>query len=590
MRSCSLLAGLLLVAALLLPAAARADWPPGQTFTDGATLDVTPEGFDALSGTLPTLVPSYISLPTDAYGYNVYEADYGTCCDPIFGWICWTCWEYVFAIWNGWASLQLDDVTLEPRDGYLFLSADATIALNRSWDPMKVYGYVEAGINDLGISLSIDQQCNAWTDPIGVGLSASVYLEVRTGPDGRYLDASIPRIDWSTDLSGNDLHLDACLLGDVIDFIQDVGGLVGFDPIGEIIGLLEDQIDDQIQGLIPDVEGMIEDAFAQARVEESVDIAGTVLDIVLEPYDIEVTPSGARLSMSGSFAADPHPCVADYGVTGSLETAGALPPIGDAPAGVTSPHHIGAMVSDDFVNSGLFAAWRAGLLCYDLRESETLPINSALLTLLSRDAYGELFPETVPMIISTVPRLPPEAFATGSHDFNIEVRDMGLDLYAQLDYRMARILGTEMEADAGLDFDFDPATGELAVDVAFDPDDIRSAIAYNEIAPAYTDQLEDAFGSLFETLLTPLLGDLIADITFPIPSFEGFGVQDLQYAAAGPQEDFFGLFGLVGTVGYDNSGGCGDSGSCDGGCSTGGAPGLLLLPPALFALVRRRRR
>ncbi|MBW2257126.1 MAG: hypothetical protein JRI25_21380, partial [Deltaproteobacteria bacterium] len=83
----------------------------------------------------------------------------------------------------------------------------------------------------------------------------------------------------------------------------------------------------------------------------------------------------------------------------------------------------------------------------------------------------------------------------------------------------------------------------------------------------------------------------LTDITFPVPSFVGFGVQDLEYAATGPQEDFFGLFGLVGTVGYDNSGGCGESGSCEGGCSTTTAPGLLLLlPPALFAFLRRRRR
>ncbi|MBW2254391.1 MAG: hypothetical protein JRI25_07320, partial [Deltaproteobacteria bacterium] len=546
MRSCSLFVALLLVASLLFPATSRAEWPSGQTFTDGATLDVTPEGFDALSDAIPTLVPSYISLPTDTYGYNVYEADYGTCCDPIFGWICWTCWEYVFAIWNGWASIQLDDVTLQPEDGFLALSANATIALNRSWDPMKVYGYVEAGINDLGISLSIDQQCDAWTDAIAVGLSASVYLEVRTGPDGRYLDVTIPRMNWDTDLGGDDLHLDDCFLGELIDFIQGVGGVFGFDPIGEIIGLLEDQIDAQIQSLIPDIEGLIEDAFAQARVEESVDIAGTVLDIALQPYDIQVTPSGARLAMSGSFAAEPHPCVADYGITGSLETAGTLQPIGVAPAGVTAPHHIGAMVSDDFVNSGLFAAWNAGLLCYDLQETETLPINTALLTLLSRDAYGELFPSAAPMIISTSPHLPPEAFPTGSHDFNVEIRDLGLDIYAELDYRMARILGNELEADAGLDFDFDTTTGELTIDVTFDADDIRNAITYNEIAPAYTDQLEDAFGSLLETLLTPLLGDLLTDITFPVPSFVGFGVQDLEYAATGPQEDFFGLFGLVG--------------------------------------------
>ena len=65
----------------------------------------------------------------------------------------------------------------------------------------------------------------------------------------------------------------------------------------------------------------------------------------------------------------------------------------------------------------------------------------------------------------------------------------------------------------------------------------------------------------------------------------------LEYAPAGPNEDFFGLFGYLGPVTY-GAGGCDQGGGCGGGagCSAGAmsASLLWLAPAALF--IRRRRR
>ena len=91
-----------------------------------------------------------------------------------------------------------------------------------------------------------------------------------------------------------------------------------------------------------------------------------------------------------------------------------------------------------------------------------------------------------------------------------------------------------------------------------------------------------------EAVLGPLVGGLISDVTFPLPSMEGFGVTDLDVAAAGTPPGWFGLFAQLGTVSYAGGGGCGESSSCAGGCNTGGVPGLLVLLPALVVLRRRR--
>ena len=92
-------------------------------------------------------------------------------------------------------------------------------------------------------------------------------------------------------------------------------------------------------------------------------------------------------------------------------------------------------------------------------------------------------------------------------------------------------------------------------------------------------------------------------IAFTLPSFSGLGIQDLQTAAAGNNEDWLGAYAWVGAVTYASDSGCGGCGgdtgtdtgassssSCGGGCSTGQIPAAwtLLVPFGLLLGLRRR--
>lgn len=580
----------LLLAVVLVPSAAWAGWPVGQSFEEAVVLDVTPEGFDALAEMVPAVVPPQVALPADSLGRNLYEYDEGECCVDIFiGELCDTCWSWELEVANGWLGTRLENLELTPKVGFVQLTAELVIQLNEAGDPLVVSGGAWAGSEFFDVGVDLGDTCNAWLDPIRVDISGSLHLEVVADGSGRFLDARIPEIFWATDLAGEDIHLEDCTIGEIVNFAQDVGGFVGFDPLGEIVGMLEPQIDAEIQGMIPDLELQIEEAFASARVEEVVDLAGAPLDVVVEPFDVEVRPEGARIQMAGSFDTAPHPCVADYLGGGSLETAGSLPAVGAAPAGVTSPHHLAAMVSDDFVNAGLYTAWSGGLLCYVLEEDEDLPVNTSLLGLVSSEAYADLFPETKPMHIVTDPRLPPVATVMSDHAIDVAIDGLGVDFVAELDHREARILGAEIGTDLGVDLAFDPPTGALEVDVAFDPGGAEIQLTHNDLAKEHGEAIAGSFSTLFDVLLDPLAGDLMSDVVFPLPSFEGYGVSGLELAAAGPQEDLIGVFGTLGPVAYENAGGCGGSSACAGGCSTGTAPaGLIALVPLLLALRRRR--
>jgi len=97
------------------------------------------------------------------------------------------------------------------------------------------------------------------------------------------------------------------------------------------------------------------------------------------------------------------------------------------------------------------------------------------------------------------------------------------------------------------------------------------------------------------------VNDLLGNLSFPVPSIGGVGVQTAVVEPAGPIGDFIGLFGTFGVVPYGDGslGGCdlfgGGGGGAGAGCGTGCSNAAVstrvgwLLLPLLVAIGRRRR-
>ena len=138
---------IVLFGTLLATQAALAEWPANTRFDDAVTLDVTPEGFQAVTGMLPALLPSSIAIP------EIHESDGSESC-PCFGGCCFWVYRYWLDVTNGWVALAINNLTLQPKSGYLQLAADVNIQINSPADPMTFHGEVEA----IGITL-IDDYC-----------------------------------------------------------------------------------------------------------------------------------------------------------------------------------------------------------------------------------------------------------------------------------------------------------------------------------------------------------------------------------------------------------------------------------------------
>jgi len=564
---------LLLSLLYLLLSVAHADLPAGARVEQAVIVDITEDGFAAISESLPAFVPDTLDVPDIVQsGKALYDWDL-----TVSGMV---------------ARVGVQSAEIRPGDGHLDIAARLTLALNDSSRPARVR-FVYRAPWWLGGPWTLTD-CNFYLRPVTVDLTTRAWVSAEpTGQGRREIRVTVGTVDWTWTLRGSDLRVSNCLLGS-IDEILDIIGVSLFDLV---VAPLRDIVNDQIQELVRDLGPELEDALNSFRIDERFDVNGAEVAIQLDPTDVEVVPAGMRLVLGGSASAEEHPCIARNGIQTSRSTASPVPGILDIPTGI-DPHDVGILADDDFINQALFAVYRAGALCVDLEGAQAgLPLDTSLLALLAPGSFDDLFAQTRPLRLELRPLRPPTATAAGRHDLTVQVRDLQLDIYAELDGRMAALLGVDLEIDAGVDLAFDGSTGSLAANVALSGDDLRATGRPNQIVPGAEVEAAARIGNLFDAIAGPLLGGALSGLSFDVPAFAGFGLQRLDIAAAGPAQDWLGAYAGAGAVPY-GSGGCGeggcggDSDGCDQGCSPLAASGrglALVLVPLLVAILRRRR-
>jgi hypothetical protein len=537
------------------------------------TVDVTERGFGALSDTLPSLVPTELDVPDIEQSGRALRD--------------WTATARNIDI-----DVDVRDLQIVPRNGYLLVSGQVGLQANSESDPANIR-FVYDAPSWLGGPWTL-ADCGFWLRPVTVDVETRVFLDVVEDAQGnRTLDATLSSVSWSWTLRGTDLQADDCWLGAINDILE----FVNFSLFDLLLGPIEGLVDDQVQALVADLEPTLEDAFNSFALDETFTFNDADLRVSLEPSDVIITESGLRLETVGLADAELADCVADQGDVPFVPQGAAPPAIGDGPLG---EHDVAVLGNPDFVNQALYAAYRGGGLCFALTgEQGDLPINTLLLSLLAPGSYDELFPETRPMVVEVRPTSPPIARPDGPQDITVEARDLALDLYAELDGRQALVVGIDLDLDAGAELDFDGTTGALDLGVDLSGDDLTAEVRTNEFVPAASEQIPDRVGDLFDQLAAPILGDALSGLSFQVPAFAGFGLQTLDASPTGAAGAWFGFYADAGQVPYgsggcNDAGGCGDAGGegCDQGCSAtaGGRGAVLVALPMLVALLRRRRR
>ncbi|MBN2800184.1 MAG: hypothetical protein JXX28_13675 [Deltaproteobacteria bacterium] len=535
---------MLLTLALLTNAqAAPIVWPAGHTVPDAVALHLTDAGLDKGAALVPAFIPTEpMDIPPMAEEGSFYS--------------------YSFS--DGWVAFEVLGSDVQPGVDELVVVATGNAWVNDAADPFM-----------LTYDALLSDECPGYVSPFP--WEARIPFKFAVMSD-KTVDVTIDHIDMTLDLTNEDIHLDCN-----ITYLEMALDAFGYSLYGMIIDMAQGEMETQLQEQIPDLEAMLEDALNQARYDGTMAMGDITLHIKVEPHEINVTPAGLEYVLEGSVEGDTHhACVAAWDEGFSTAWGSPVPAIADDPAGT----ELGVLLSDDFTNQALYSLWAGGLLCYDLASGDPnspVPVDGGMVGLLAGEAVGAVVNEDGPAIIRTVPSAPPVAKFDGGHDLDIVIDPLGLDLFAEVDYRMARPLSVDLLVDAGTDLILDSATGELKVVIDMGAGSVETRVVSNEFAPEATAQIEAELGPKVISLLEPLLGSFVGDMSFALPAFEGLGMTSLDATAAGPDGDWLGLWATLGEVSYGAEG-------CSGGCSAVGSTALWWAALAGGVAIRRRRR
>ncbi len=303
---------------------------PGAVIEEAAVVDVTDQGLDAVGDLIPALIPTSFEIPDMSDDGSIYE----------------------YSLSGAWASLSITDASITPQNGLLSLDVDLMVWLNDSSDPFDMYYEILWVLSDT---------CHGHVEPFPAWVSIELMLDVVDQGDGTYaLDATLGSMDVTYDLASEDIQLEDCSIGD----LETVLNWFGLSLYDLILGFADDAIQDAITDAAGDIETMIEDAFAQATIQDQLDINGVLVDMMLSPRDIDITPDGLRLIMQGSFDSTPAAeCIEAYDPGGSPMTDSDPPAMGELPSSISPSYHVGLLASDDMLNQVMYAIWRGGVLC-----------------------------------------------------------------------------------------------------------------------------------------------------------------------------------------------------------------------------------
>lgn len=518
---------------------ALADIPSGSTIEGAGLIDIPPEGFSSIATMLPALIPQNIPISSSTGGGSALSCD------------------YAYGVDNIWVSVEVASAEIVPQNGFLSLDIGLLVFINDINDRFSL---------DFAVSncwLGTASTCSGYVTTFPANVQARINLNL-IDPDGdgiNELDASITDIsvDYSA-ATANNFEIQ-CLVGSILDALS----WFGVDVYSFVLDLIKPILENEINNQLPELETTIEEAFANASINQEIPLGESILNIVLSPSDLDIVPEGFRLSFDGMTTVhNTASCVQDYDTGASLETAGTPNAIGD----LAVPADVGIVIRDEFVNQALYSVWRAGTLCQTIDEN-IFALDSSILQLLSGDAFTEIVPETKPMIISIDPGVPPKLDMDFDSDLGISIEDLRLNFFTYVDERQVQILSVSLETIAGLNLLFDPNTGALKGDVDLNPEDIVTSIVQNEFRPNDSQAIIDNFGIQFGSLLDLVgLDSLLSTLNFQLPSVNGIGVTQTEITGAGSTSSDLGAYLNIGPVSY--SGGCSSSGST--GCSMTESP------------------
>ncbi len=534
--------------------------PSGSVIDDGVVADITSAGLDSISEVLPSLMGSLLG---DALVIDDTYVDLG----EVLG--CQT----GLSLQGVNVEMTIDGAELHTQSpNKVLIDLDVTIAMNNAANPFDVNVSME-GSEWYEVWCFIDESCSVYVDPTPLHATATVQVSVVAGVVSVSLVSMTQ--DLATSMTSDDLHLPDC---ELLESILDIAWSFLIDYVtGFIDDTLGSTVEEALAGALPPLS-----------FEGETTLLETTLTYSMEAASLTTGTDTIRVTMDAAFSAPPASCVAPYDPGGSITTgSGALPgPFVTHPETGAS-YDLGVLIDDDLGNNALYTLWRGGVLCYTADPADLgFPLGTSLLSLLllseeNREAFmGIWLGEDQPILIRTVPTVPPSLVFSGDHAAEVYVESLDLEFMAFTQDRWARVIAMRVDLTAGVDFEMQADTGALGIVLDLDTAHLNAEVVYNEMVPDLSSDMEVHFGDAMGSLVDVVLGSFISEtsesglpmISFPIPAIYGLGLASIDFAPVGSEDDWGGGFARMSydpDLAAEGCGGCDEDGGCSTGCDSG---------------------
>ncbi|MEL6342619.1 MAG: hypothetical protein AAFV53_05775 [Myxococcota bacterium] len=386
--------------------------------------------------------------------------------------------------------LNIDDVAIRGEDGVLKIS---------------VYGSMDSN----NAAATVQGSCSILED-----LNETCTLSIPTTAVQADLSIEITEVDGVFDVTVSPFTL---LVSPINNPVADctlgsaVGTLLGQNP-SAISDLIVDSIAPALDDLPASLETTLEDVLSSLSLDTEFELLpGASLGLSLFPSRLEISEAGLIIGLgSDIIAGDSADCV-DTSAGPDLQGAG-WPTFSEQASGSSLRYDAGLFVGRDFVDHLLWSVWGSGALCLELEDFNGAPLNTALVGTFFGEELVGLVGEDEPAIISIRPDVAPiVTFSDDQPPLAVQVERLGLELYAALDARQARLLRVDIDGEIGVGISL--VDSVLATELVIDDGALGYTEAYSELlSPGYSAGLP---GFVNLALRTFLPDDLLPTVTLP---------------------------------------------------------------------------
>lgn len=417
----------------------------------------------------------------------VVDEESESCIDLWFTEICITWYALYMTVSN--PSISGSEVSIDPTSGGYLDTSFAVLDPSIDWD-------VEATL----LSIDYDSGGSIEADDITVSMD----LTPSVSSNILYIDVS--NVDASS--SNFDFDWDSWIY-DVMDFFG-----LGLDSL--IQGYMEDAIEDAVEDEVPE---LLEDALNDLEISFDLEMEDRLYTIDALPSSVSVDDLGLTLGLMTEVLVDEwthtRDGAVDYG-WGSLYGAYTVPTWTGTPAT--------AMAANlDFVNQLLYVLWGGGLLDMELPGGELG---------LDADELEFLLGTSEELTIVTEALLPPVVIpGTATEMLDFQLGDLHMLIYAGEQVEENVVLEVYLSVLGGMDMDSDGETLQASLG------DLE--LYFDVVVPDATSPGAQSAEALLEALMPLLLPSLTGAISeVPIPSIDGFGINNISVGLAGSEDGF----------------------------------------------------